>query len=346
MPSTGVPSSKTAGVALRRAGVRHAARPARQNDARPDSCARSCLERRVERHDLGVDRQLTQTPRDQLRVLRAEIQNENGLMGHGQGIGWRAARYRCYYIVVRACANHDILRCRSLPCASLTLSGQPSKPQARAVRRAASSGGSRAGRYAAIARSAPAADRRGARLRSARTPSRRRVDGEQRRDAELGDRSSALTRRRRSWWTAPIETRSWRRSSSSGGVFVAAATRRSRARRRPARRLWTIADAGTRPRARCGRGTRWWRLLTNPIELDRRCVVDRVKSRGGSWRDRRLRRMDAATRAVVCCRRPMAASSRCALATGDRSGSAGCPDAQRAAVGETACLSVRPTTSF
>ena len=40
------------------------------------------LERRVERHDLGVDRQLAQATRDELRVLRAEIQDENGLMGH------------------------------------------------------------------------------------------------------------------------------------------------------------------------------------------------------------------------------------------------------------------------
>ena len=35
-------------------------------------------------HDLGVHRQLAQTTSDQLRVLRAEIQNENGLMGHAE----------------------------------------------------------------------------------------------------------------------------------------------------------------------------------------------------------------------------------------------------------------------
>ena len=38
------------------------------------------LERRVERQNLGVDRQLAQATRNQLRELRAEIENENRLM--------------------------------------------------------------------------------------------------------------------------------------------------------------------------------------------------------------------------------------------------------------------------
>jgi hypothetical protein len=40
-------------------------------------------QRRVEGQDLGVDRQLAQSTRNQLGELRAEIQNDNGLMIHG-----------------------------------------------------------------------------------------------------------------------------------------------------------------------------------------------------------------------------------------------------------------------
>ena len=39
-------------------------------------------ERGVERQNLAVDRQLAQAARNQLRELRAEIENENGLMSH------------------------------------------------------------------------------------------------------------------------------------------------------------------------------------------------------------------------------------------------------------------------
>ena len=68
-------------VAARRARLRHAARAAREDDA--DGLARAQrLARRVERQNLAVDGQLAQAARDELRVLRAEIENENGLMGH------------------------------------------------------------------------------------------------------------------------------------------------------------------------------------------------------------------------------------------------------------------------
>ena len=47
----------------------------------PTGCARAQrLERRVERQNLAVDGQLAQAARDQLRELRAEIENENRLM--------------------------------------------------------------------------------------------------------------------------------------------------------------------------------------------------------------------------------------------------------------------------
>src|SRR5687767_2359932 len=58
-----------------------AARAAGEND--PDRAPRlDGRQRRVERQNLAVDRQLTQAARDQLRELRAEIEDENGLMRH------------------------------------------------------------------------------------------------------------------------------------------------------------------------------------------------------------------------------------------------------------------------
>ena len=74
-------------VALRRALVRHAARPARENQADGTFRAKR-VDWRVERNDLGIDRQFSKTARDELRVLRAEIEDENRLMRHSQGIGW------------------------------------------------------------------------------------------------------------------------------------------------------------------------------------------------------------------------------------------------------------------
>ena len=68
-------------VARRRAGVRDALRAARQDDPgglpAPDR-----LGRRVGRPDLRVDRQLAQTARDELGVLRSEIENDDRLMVH------------------------------------------------------------------------------------------------------------------------------------------------------------------------------------------------------------------------------------------------------------------------
>ena len=50
----------------------------------PTGCARPDLgNRRVERQDLGVHRQLAQPARDQLRELRSEVENDDGLVSHG-----------------------------------------------------------------------------------------------------------------------------------------------------------------------------------------------------------------------------------------------------------------------
>ena len=67
--------------AARRSCVGHTLRPARQHDA--DRLPRADVrDGSVVRQDFGVDRQLAQTARDQLRELRAEIQNDYGLMLH------------------------------------------------------------------------------------------------------------------------------------------------------------------------------------------------------------------------------------------------------------------------
>ena len=121
MPSTGRPSVEDRRIALRRAGVRDALRSAGQDDA--DRVARAdLLDRRVRRPDLGVDRQLAQTSGDQLGELRAEIENDDGLMGHGrnqkdnaiiavwtvaepQDVGWPGDLDGCLLVVSRADAR-------------------------------------------------------------------------------------------------------------------------------------------------------------------------------------------------------------------------------------------------
>jgi hypothetical protein len=72
-------------VETRRARLGDAARTAGEDDPGRLPGAQP-LERRIEGHDLRIDRQLAQPSRDQLRVLRAEIQDENGLM-HGRNAG-------------------------------------------------------------------------------------------------------------------------------------------------------------------------------------------------------------------------------------------------------------------
>ena len=103
-------------VALRRALVRDALRPAGEDDPHRISGAQR-LERRVERHDLGVDRQLAQPARDELRVLRAEVQDENGLMRHlgrprrqGSGLSVIVPPRRGYYSTTYSGASGSNVR--------------------------------------------------------------------------------------------------------------------------------------------------------------------------------------------------------------------------------------------
>ncbi len=69
-------------VALRRTGVGHAFRSARKNDPNRLSCA-NLVGRGVRRPDFRVHRKLAKPASDQLRVLRPEIKNDDGLMAHG-----------------------------------------------------------------------------------------------------------------------------------------------------------------------------------------------------------------------------------------------------------------------
>ena len=64
-------------VHVRRALGVHARRPARE-DQRSRSAARDLLGGDVERHDLRVDPGLSDATRDELRVLRPEVQDEDG----------------------------------------------------------------------------------------------------------------------------------------------------------------------------------------------------------------------------------------------------------------------------
>ena len=79
MPSTGVPIWSTAGSDFGAPLSETLLGPPER--MMPTGCrARSIVDRRVERQNLAVDRQLAQPARDQLRELRAEVEDENRLM--------------------------------------------------------------------------------------------------------------------------------------------------------------------------------------------------------------------------------------------------------------------------
>ena len=71
-------------VAVRRAGLVDAHRPAREDD--PGRLPAGNLGgRRAERDDLGIHVQLAEPPRDELGVLRSEVEDQDDLMRHGGG---------------------------------------------------------------------------------------------------------------------------------------------------------------------------------------------------------------------------------------------------------------------
>ena len=85
-------------IAMRRARLRDALRTAGQDDAdrRPSP---QFFERRVERENFGIDRQFPQAPRDELSELRAEVEDDDGLMGHGESAIIRCASRGHHHIL-------------------------------------------------------------------------------------------------------------------------------------------------------------------------------------------------------------------------------------------------------
>ncbi len=76
-------------IAYRGAGIGHALRTARQDDAGRLPVANR-LDRRGRRPDFRIDRQLAQATCDELRVLRSEVENDDGLMAHEGPAVWRS----------------------------------------------------------------------------------------------------------------------------------------------------------------------------------------------------------------------------------------------------------------
>jgi hypothetical protein len=78
MPSTGVPDAKSPGS--------QCGAPASATLLGPPEriTPLDLSQGGVERQDLGINRQLPQTPRNELGELGAEIENDDGLMGHGE----------------------------------------------------------------------------------------------------------------------------------------------------------------------------------------------------------------------------------------------------------------------
>ena len=80
MPSTGTPHLEHC-CGARGVAFDHAGRPAGEDD-RAGLRGFQRLRRLVERHDLAIDARFAHAPRDELRELGAEIDDQNG-DGHG-----------------------------------------------------------------------------------------------------------------------------------------------------------------------------------------------------------------------------------------------------------------------
>src|SRR5207248_9831409 len=102
------------GIAFRRARFRNALGTAGKDHARRPASA-NCVDRRVRRPHLGVHRQLAQAARDQLRILRAEIEHDDGLMGHGRNHYYNGVASRR---TTRCCSAVALLAVWSSPSAA------------------------------------------------------------------------------------------------------------------------------------------------------------------------------------------------------------------------------------
>ena len=90
MPSTGTPESKIALRRARRALVGHRARPAGEDHRLGADLGEGALGA-LERRDLAIDARLAHAPRDELRHLRAEIDDQHLVVAIGdvvvEGVG-------------------------------------------------------------------------------------------------------------------------------------------------------------------------------------------------------------------------------------------------------------------
>ena len=98
MARIGTPLAKISAGARGLPGFGNRRRPAGQ-DHRLRLEPRERFGRLRERMDLAIDARLAHAPRDQLRDLRAEVDDENEVMGHGASCGakrpgaqWRSAK--------------------------------------------------------------------------------------------------------------------------------------------------------------------------------------------------------------------------------------------------------------
>ena len=103
-------------TAARRRPARSAGPPDRMMPA--GARARTRLGRLVPRHHLRVDRELPEPARDELRVLRTEVEDENGLVRHGANLGRTGMLCRIIPVWFRGRTGH-------LPIA------RPASPRAR-----------------------------------------------------------------------------------------------------------------------------------------------------------------------------------------------------------------------
>ena len=290
-------------VALRRAGVGHALRTARQDDAGRTPRA-NLLGRCVRRPDLRVHRELAKPTRDELCVLRPEVENDDGLVAHRNdppGACRRSGVISRYYSGVA-------IRLTTICCSALALITALTGVGSAQTRRVKQT-------YAADDRTplplfplqtlwtlrAQQQPHRGARVRRdprllpARRRPARRVRPDDRRPALAAPRSTPRSSRR------PATTSC---SSSRPGGLVGAARRRRHLRvgtavRRNAsrsRRCGTTAGSWSpRPAARCSPSAR-----------------PTARCSGGATSARPPMRVRRSPATASTCRAATPASSRCA----------------------------------
>ena len=233
------------------------------------------LGRRVGRPDLRVDRQLAQPPRDQLRVLRAEIEDDDGLMGHWRMRATVEAAWQSIIDAIIACAGlGTTISCRAfaLCVGLLLLVAARSRGRGQTARRRPGCRSpdvwTRAARRRAV--SAPARSPTAARVycRARNSAHRRRRARRRRRPRSSGDSAGSVARR----WRADRRRPALRRRADDA---IAALARRRRA-----------AGAGSCPRVKTVAPLRLrddgWLIVVDRRRRSRASRRRRHRSSGGT----------------------------------------------------------------